>query len=81
MLDPKLLEIQNLSVRFPVVGGVFARKIAEVRAVDGVSLTIGSGEFLIGSRPLKAHRHGVERVHDPLAPSGPHHAQSQRLRR
>src|SRR6266513_2966238 len=42
----KLLEVQNLSVRFPVVGGVFARKIAEVKAVDGVSFELNQGETL-----------------------------------
>jgi len=42
----KILEVQNLSVRFPVTGGVFARKIAEVRAVDGVSFDIERGETL-----------------------------------
>ena len=41
-----LLEIQNLMVRFPVTGGVFARKIAEVRAVDGVSFELQQGETL-----------------------------------
>ena len=42
----KLLEIQNLQVRFPVTGGVFARKIAEVKAVDGVSFELNKGETL-----------------------------------
>src|SRR5882724_5314132 len=42
----KLLEVQNLTVRFPVVGGVFARKVAEVRAVDGVSFDLHQGETL-----------------------------------
>src|SRR5438552_37968 len=42
----KLLEVQDLFVRFPVTGGVFARKIAEVRAVDGVSLDLNKGETL-----------------------------------
>src|SRR5215510_9652598 len=42
----KLLEIQNLSVRFPVTGGVLARKVAEVRAVDGVSFDLNKGETL-----------------------------------
>src|SRR6266436_3459841 len=42
----KLIEIQSLSVRYPVVGGVFARKIAEVRAVDGVSFDLHKGETL-----------------------------------
>jgi oligopeptide/dipeptide ABC transporter ATP-binding protein len=42
----KILEVQNLSVRFPVTGGVFARKVAEVRAVDGVSFDLEKGETL-----------------------------------
>ena len=42
----KLLEVQDLFVRFPVTGGVFARKVAEVRAVDGVSLDLNKGETL-----------------------------------
>jgi oligopeptide/dipeptide ABC transporter ATP-binding protein len=41
-----LLEVQNLRVSFPVVGGVFARKIAAVKAVDGVSFAIEHGEAL-----------------------------------
>src|SRR2546422_2515531 len=46
MTETKLLEVQNLTVRFPVVGGVFARKVAEVRAVDGVSFDLNKGETL-----------------------------------
>ena len=42
----KILEVQNLSVGFPVVGGVLARKIAEVKAVDGVSFGLQGGETL-----------------------------------
>ncbi len=42
----KLLEVQDLYVRFPVVGGVFARKIGEVKAVDGVSFDLNKGETL-----------------------------------
>ena len=41
-----ILEVENLSVRFPVTGGVFLRRIGEVRAVDQVSFTIGRGETL-----------------------------------
>ena len=41
-----ILDIQNLRVSFPVSGGVFARKIAEVRAVDGVNLEVEKGETL-----------------------------------
>ena len=42
----KILEVQNLSVRFPVTGGIFARKIGDVRAVDGVSFDLEQGETL-----------------------------------
>ena len=42
----KLLEIENLNVRFPVTGGILARKVAEVRAVDGVSFDLNKGETL-----------------------------------
>ena len=41
-----LLEVKDLTVRFPVTGGVLARKVAEVRAVDGVSLELHKGETL-----------------------------------
>jgi oligopeptide transport system ATP-binding protein len=41
-----LLEVQDLRVNFPVTGGVLARKVGEVRAVDGVSLTLNRGETL-----------------------------------
>src|ERR1700688_3384790 len=42
----KLLEVQDLRVSFPVLGGVLARKIAEVKAVDGVSFGLEQGETL-----------------------------------
>ena len=41
-----LLDVQDLHVRFPVFGGVIPRKKAEVRAVDGVSLTLRRGETI-----------------------------------
>ena len=42
----KILEVSDLRVSFPVTGGVFARKVAEVRAVDGVNLELEQGETL-----------------------------------
>src|SRR5256885_1965619 len=42
----KILEVQNLRVSFPVTGGILARKIAEVKAVDGVSFDLEKGETL-----------------------------------
>ena len=42
----KILEIKDLRVQFPVHGGVFLRKRASVRAVDGVDLDLYEGETL-----------------------------------
>jgi ABC-type oligopeptide transport system ATPase subunit len=39
-----LLEIEDLEVRFPVRSGALGRESGEVRAVDGVSLTVAAGE-------------------------------------
>ncbi|MFT4177585.1 MAG: ATP-binding cassette domain-containing protein [Luteolibacter sp.] len=41
-----LLTINDLTVHFPVRGGVLMRQTGAVRAVDGVSLTIDPGETL-----------------------------------
>jgi oligopeptide transport system ATP-binding protein len=41
-----LLEVRNLSVRFPVRQGVFARSRTFIKAVDDVSFTIEPGETL-----------------------------------
>ena len=41
-----LLEVQNLTVRYPVWGGLLRQKIGEVRAVDNVSFTVNEGETL-----------------------------------
>ncbi|KXA89313.1 hypothetical protein AKJ57_05505 [candidate division MSBL1 archaeon SCGC-AAA259A05] len=41
-----LLETKNLKKYFPVTGGVFKRKIDDVKAVDGVDLKINEGECL-----------------------------------
>ncbi|MBK6761097.1 MAG: ATP-binding cassette domain-containing protein [Ignavibacteria bacterium] len=45
-MSQPLLEVKNLRVRFPVTGGVLQRKVAEVKAVDGVSFAIERGETL-----------------------------------
>ena len=44
--DERLLEIKNLKTYYPVKGGFFRRKIAEVKAVDDVSFEINKGETL-----------------------------------
>lgn len=41
-----LLKVENLKMHFPVKGGVFLRSVATCKAVDGVSLSIRSGETL-----------------------------------
>src|SRR5690606_4036341 len=41
-----LLEVKNLKVHFPVHAGLFRRKVATVKAVDGVSFTMHRGETL-----------------------------------
>jgi oligopeptide/dipeptide ABC transporter ATP-binding protein len=41
---PPLLQIQDLKTWFPIRRGVFSRTIGHIHAVDGVSLTIESGE-------------------------------------
>ncbi|MDZ4713447.1 MAG: oligopeptide/dipeptide ABC transporter ATP-binding protein [bacterium] len=46
MKPENILEIKDLKVKFPVTGGFLLRKIAEVKAVDGVSLELRKGETL-----------------------------------
>jgi oligopeptide/dipeptide ABC transporter ATP-binding protein len=41
-----LLEVRNLKKYFPVKKGVFSRVVAQVRAVDDISFSVGPGETL-----------------------------------
>ena len=41
-----LVKVENLRMYFPVTAGVFRRKVADVKAVDGVSIYIKRGETL-----------------------------------
>ena len=41
-----LLEVHDLKMHFPVRGGVLRRAVATSKAVDGVSLSVGTGETL-----------------------------------
>ena len=43
--DP-LLSVENLKVHFAIRAGIFQRQVGEVKAVDGVSFSIGAGETL-----------------------------------
>ena len=44
--DAPLVEIRGLVKHFPVKGGILQRTVAQVKAVDGVDLTIRRGETL-----------------------------------
>ena len=46
MTGETLLEVQHLSVRFPVFGGVLLRHAGDVRAVEDVSFVLHRGETL-----------------------------------
>ncbi len=45
-MTDKLLEIEDLKMYFPVLGGVLRRRVAQVFAVDGVSFAIEAGQTL-----------------------------------
>jgi peptide/nickel transport system ATP-binding protein len=44
--QPALLEVENLTVHFPIRRGLFRRSVGQVKAVDGVSLRLTSGRTL-----------------------------------
>ncbi len=41
-----MLEVTDLKVHFPVTKGLFQRRVADIKAVDGVSFTLQRGETL-----------------------------------
>jgi len=41
-----LIEIKNLRKYYPIVGGVFKKRVGDVKAVDGVNISIKKGECL-----------------------------------
>ena len=42
----KLVDISRLHVHFPVFGGIFSKKIASVKAVDGISFSISKNQTM-----------------------------------
>ncbi len=44
--DSLLLQLKDLRVHFPIQGGLMLRKVAEVKAVDGVTFSLAKGETL-----------------------------------
>lgn len=45
-MEQQLLEVNGLKKHFDIKGGVFGRKVGEVKAVDGVSFSVKKGETL-----------------------------------
>ncbi|MBT6947800.1 MAG: ABC transporter ATP-binding protein, partial [Candidatus Marinimicrobia bacterium] len=64
-----LVDIKNLSVHFPVHGGVFSKRVATVKAVDGINFSIdrkqivgmvgesGCGKTTVGRAMINILRH------------------------
>jgi len=46
MKNDHLIEVENLVMWFPVTAGVLQKRVADVKAVDGISFYIKSGETL-----------------------------------
>ncbi|MFA5400072.1 MAG: oligopeptide/dipeptide ABC transporter ATP-binding protein [Dehalococcoidia bacterium] len=46
MIGGAMLEVNNLKKYYRITGGLISRSIGEIRAVDGVSLTVNKGEVL-----------------------------------
>ena len=42
----RLVDVKNLHVYFPVFGGVFSKKVNSVKAVDGISFSIGKNQTI-----------------------------------
>ncbi|MBF0442323.1 MAG: dipeptide ABC transporter ATP-binding protein [Oligoflexales bacterium] len=45
-MKENLVEVENLRKVFPIYGGIFYRKVAEVHALNGVSFSVNEGETL-----------------------------------
>ena len=73
----KILEIKGLKKYYPILGGVLQRKVAEVRALDGIDLDIFRGECLglVGESGCGKTTTGkaLVRLHPPTAGSIHYH--------
>ena len=67
----KLLEVKNLKIYFPILRGLLKKKVAEVKAVDGISFHIRRGETLglVGESGCgkTSTGKGVARLFEPTA--------------
>jgi oligopeptide/dipeptide ABC transporter ATP-binding protein len=65
----KILEIRDLKKHYPIIGGVFRRQVASVKALDGIDLDIFRGECLglVGESGCGKTTTGkaIIRLHDP----------------
>ena len=65
----KIIQLQNLTKHYPVLGGVFRRKVDAVKALDGIDLDIFRGECLglVGESGCGKTTTGkaIIRLHDP----------------
>lgn len=66
-----LIDVRNLVKYYPVTGGVFKTKVADVKAVDGISFAIKKGETfgLVGESGCGKSTAGraVLRLHEPTS--------------
>ena len=66
-----LISVQNLKKYYPVLGGVFRSKVADVKAVDDISFSINKGETfgLVGESGCGKSTAGraILRLHEPTA--------------
>lgn len=46
IMENQLVDVKNLHVHFPVFGGVFSKKVATVKAVDGISFSIEKNQTI-----------------------------------
>jgi oligopeptide/dipeptide ABC transporter ATP-binding protein len=69
--NSNLLEVKNLEIYFPILRGLLKKKVAEVKAVDGISFNIRRGETmgLVGESGCgkTTTGRGVTRLCEPTA--------------
>ncbi|MBT7823181.1 MAG: peptide ABC transporter substrate-binding protein, partial [Candidatus Marinimicrobia bacterium] len=46
MSQKPVVEVKNLKVHFPIHGGIISKKVGTVKAVDGISFSIGRREIV-----------------------------------
>jgi len=67
----KIIQLQNLTKHYPVLGGVFRRQVDAVKALDGIDLDIYRGECLglVGESGCGKTTTGkaIIRLHEPTA--------------